>query len=151
MAAAAPLVEPWEPQLDEGPQLGKLLLRLRPASTTGFRGVHKVNKKTFPARRTAGGKVQHVWTSDSARVCAYILAASDAGKLTVDEVQELRQQPSTSTDESTIETTIGTVDVSDVPERCDKLLAAGRYSDWYKLRSGLGLDTRLPLSPRKNV
>ena len=60
-------------------------------------------------------------------------------------------EPSTSTDEPTIETTIGTVDVSDVPEVCDKLLAAGRYSDWYKLRSGLGLDTRLPPSPCKNV
>ena len=146
MASNAPVVEEWEPTDPNLPTLGKLLLRKRPGSASGYRGVHKVNKKTFQARRAVGGKTRHVFTSSSPKMCAYVLAAIDNGLLTVDNCRV----PSKSTAVSPT-TTMVTVDALDVQKECDKLLAAGRYTDWYKLRSGLGLETRLPLSPRKNV
>ena len=66
----------WEP---DGPTLGKVLLQLKPGSATGYKGVNKVKKNVYQARRTVGGKVQHVWTASSARECAYVLAAVAGG------------------------------------------------------------------------
>ena len=78
----------WEP---DGPTLGRVLLQLKPGSTTGYKGVNKVKKNSYQARRTVGGKVQHVWTSNSPRECAYILAAVVGGLLDNDELAHWRE------------------------------------------------------------
>ena len=78
----------WEP---DGPTLGKVLLQLKPGSTTGYKGVNKVKKNSCQARRTVGGKFQHVWTSDSPRACAYMLAAVVGGLVDDDRLAQLRE------------------------------------------------------------
>ena len=78
----------WEP---DGPTLGKVLLQLKPGSTTGYKGVNKVKKNSYQARRTVGGKVQHVWTSDLARECAYVLAAVVGGLVDNDQLEQMKE------------------------------------------------------------
>ena len=51
-----------------------LQLRLAPGTKTGFKGVGKVGKKTYQARKWVDGKVRHVWTSGDPRECAAVLA-----------------------------------------------------------------------------
>ena len=51
-----------------------LQLRLAPGTKTGFKGVTKVGKKTYQARKWVDGKVRHVWTSGDPRECAFHLA-----------------------------------------------------------------------------
>ena len=77
-SSSAPLFELWEPEVGT---YGKLPLRLKPGTKTGYQGVHKVKKKTFQARRVTSGKLRHVYTHDvdGPRYCAYILVAADAG------------------------------------------------------------------------
>ena len=68
-ARLSELCDSWEldgPTL--GHALGKVVLQLKPGSATGYKGVNKVKKNTYQARRTVGGKVQHVWTSNSPHV-----------------------------------------------------------------------------------
>ena len=78
----------WEP---DGPTLGTVMLQLKPGSATGYKGVNKVKKNSYQARRTVGGKVQHVWTSNSPRECAYILAALVGGLVDDDQLTHWRE------------------------------------------------------------
>lgn len=75
-SSSGPLFELWEPEVGT---FGKLPLRLKPGTKSGYQGVHKVKKKTFQARRVIGGKLRHVYTHDDPRYCSYILVAADMG------------------------------------------------------------------------
>ena len=74
MAAStgSPLTEPFALVPLFGGEV--MQLKLAPGSKTGFKGVSKVGKKTFQARKWIDGKVRHVWTSSDPRECAFILA-----------------------------------------------------------------------------
>ena len=67
----SPLTQPFASPLGDGLVLQ---LRLAPGTKTGFKGVSKVGKKTYQARKWIDGKVRHVWTSSDPRECAFILA-----------------------------------------------------------------------------
>ena len=75
-ARLSELCDSWEPG---GPTLGKVVLQLKPGSATGYKGVNKVKKNVYQARRTVGGTLEHVWTASSPRECAYVLAAVVGG------------------------------------------------------------------------
>ena len=66
-----PLTEPFALPLFGGEVMQ---LKLAPGSKTGFKGVSKVGKKTYQARKWIDGKVRHVWTSSDPRECAFHLA-----------------------------------------------------------------------------
>ena len=92
-ASAIPIFEMWEPP---GPYCyGKLPLRRKPGTKTGYQGVHNVKKKTFQARRVVGGKLRHIYTHHDPRYCAYILAAADAGFVDDDYLINWRKKSST--------------------------------------------------------
>ena len=63
-ARLSELCDSWEP---DGPTLGTVKLQLKPSSATGYKGVNKVKKNVYQARRTVGGKLEHVWTASSPR------------------------------------------------------------------------------------
>ena len=93
-SSSGPLFELWEPEVGT---YGKLPLRLKPGTKTGYQGVHKVKKKTFQARRVTSGKLRHVYTHDvdGPRYCAYILVAADAGFVDDDYLINLRKRSGT--------------------------------------------------------
>ena len=86
--SSLPLFEAFEP---EWHCFGRLLLRQAPGTKSGYMGVKKIKKNYFQARRAVGGKAQSIWTSSSARECAYILAALDARELDLSSLAEIKE------------------------------------------------------------
>ena len=87
-ARLSELCDSWEP---DGPTLGKVVLQLKPGSATGYKGVNKVKKNVYQARRTVGGTIEHVWTASSPRECAYVLAAVVGGLVDNDQLGQMKK------------------------------------------------------------
>ena len=87
-ARLSELCDSWEP---DGPTLGKVVLQLKPGSATGYKGVNKVKKNVYQARRTVGGTLEHVWTASSPRECAYVLAAVVGGLVDSDQLGQMKK------------------------------------------------------------
>ena len=85
-ARLSELCDSWEP---DGPTLGTVKLQLKPSSATGYKGVNKVKKNVYQARRTVGGTLEHVWTASSPRECAYVLAAVVGGLVDNDQLGQM--------------------------------------------------------------
>ena len=49
-------------------------LVLRPGTASGFKGVRRLDSKTWEARTTVDGKTQHIWSSKDPRECAIYYA-----------------------------------------------------------------------------
>ena len=50
-----------------------------------------MKKNIYQARRTVGGKLEHVWTASSPRECAYVLAAVVGGLVDNDQLGQMKQ------------------------------------------------------------
>jgi len=87
-ARLSELCDSWEP---DGPTLGTVKLQLKPSSATGYKGVNKVKKNVYQARRTVGGTLEHVWTASSPRECAYVLAVVVGGLVDNDQLGQMKQ------------------------------------------------------------
>ena len=85
----AAMTEVWSPP---DTNLTPMKLVVAPDTASGFRKVAKINEHTFQARRKVNGKLQHVWTSNEPRWCAYILARLELEPHLEEWVKEARKR-----------------------------------------------------------
>ena len=67
-------------------------LVLATGTVTGYKGVIKVTDQTFAARRKVNGKLQHLWSSDDPRECAYVLARLELEPLSEEAIRSARKE-----------------------------------------------------------
>ena len=80
-----PATELWASSLFDGKPMP---LVLAPGTASGFKRVIKVDNNTYAARRTVGGKLQHLWSSDDPRECAYVLARLELEPCSVEDIKK---------------------------------------------------------------